>query len=181
VRVLADNAFLQASTRKSFFESLCRAAQNSISCLGAFRMDSLDRRTFLAGVCAFAATPAFSSSAIAPLISEEEVARIDRERILRAADRYLTEQPITITAASSPRSHGGLHDYFSEGDYWWPDPKNLAGPYIRRDGYSNPANFNAHREALIRLSVHVPALTSAWLVTHDARYAPDAAWHLRAW
>jgi len=93
----------------------------------------------------------------------------------------LTQPPITITAYSSPRSHGGKHDYFSEGDYWWPNPKDPGGPYIRRDGYSNPANFNAHREALIRLSLHVPALTAAWLITHDARYARHAALHLRAW
>ena len=94
---------------------------------------------------------------------------------------YLSLPPITITASTSPRSHGGKHDYFSEGDYWWPDPKNPGGPYIRRDGYSNPANFNEHREALIRLSLHVPALVAAWLITRDKRYARHAALHLRAW
>ena len=121
------------------------------------------------------------SASSAPLISTVEIARIDRERILRAADEYLPQGPITITAFSSPRSHGGKHDYSSEGDYWWPDPKNPGGPYIRRDGYSNPENFNAHREALIRLSLHVPALVSAWLITRDLRYAHHAALHLRAW
>ncbi len=65
---------------------------------------------------------------------EAEVARLDRARILRAARRYLKEPPVTVTAASSPRSAGGRHDYFSEGDYWWPDPQNPAGPYIQRDG-----------------------------------------------
>jgi hypothetical protein len=74
-----------------------------------------------------------------------------------------------------------LHDYFSEGDYWWPDPKNPNGPYIRRDGMSNPGNFDDHRKALMRFSVQAPALCAAWLITHDKRYANHAAAHLRAW
>ena len=109
------------------------------------------------------------------------VAATDRQRILTAADRYLREEPLTITGSFSPRSAGGKHDYFSEGDYWWPDPKNPSGPYIRRDGLSNPDNFADHRRALVRLSVHVPALTAAWLLTRGNRYATHAAKHLRAW
>lgn len=109
------------------------------------------------------------------------VAKIDRNRILSAADRYLKEEPKTLTSAHAARSEGGAHDYFSEGDYWWPDPKNPSGPYIRRDGFSNPANFNDHRELLIRLSLQMPALTAAWVVTRDRRYAAKAADHLRAW
>lgn len=109
------------------------------------------------------------------------VAKLDHARILAAANRYLTEKPITVTAARSTRSSGGPHDYFSEGDYWWPDPKNPGGPYIRRDGMSNPENFNAHRNALIRLSLIVPALTAAWELTRKRRYAEHAGQHLRAW
>ncbi len=58
-----------------------------------------------------------------------------------------------MTAAGSPRSAGGKHDFFSEGDYWWPDPKNPDGPYIQRDGMTNPDNFVEHRKAMIRLSL----------------------------
>ena len=150
----------------------------------------MDRRTFCASAAAFStlaplartrALAAFAPAAATPLITAAEIARIDHDRILRAADAYLTQPPITITASSSPRSSGGKHDYFSQGDYWWPDPKNPTGPYIRRDGYSNPDNFNDHRAALIRLSLHVPALVSAWLITKDRRYAEHAALHLRAW
>lgn len=77
---------------------------------------------------------------------------LDRQRVLKAASQYLSEQPITITASRSPRSAGGLHDFFSEGDYWWPDPNNPEGPYIQRDGMTNPDNFVEHRRALMRLS-----------------------------
>src|SRR5207248_2301659 len=71
--------------------------------------------------------------------------------------------------------------YFSEGDYWWPDPKNPNGPYIQRDGFSNPENFTGHRAVLIRFSVQMPVLTAAWLLTRDRGYAEHAAKHLRAW
>jgi hypothetical protein len=135
----------------------------------------IDRRSFVTfAASVLAARDVFGDVPV-------NVARIDRQRILRAAGRYLREQPITITAFRSPRSAGGAHEYFSEGDYWWPDPANPEGPYIQRDGHTNPDNFVAHRHALIRLSVHVPALTAAWMVTGDARYAEHAARHLRAW
>jgi len=101
--------------------------------------------------------------------------------VLKAANSYLQERPITITAASSPRSAGDKHDYFSEGDYWWPDPRDPNGPYIQRDGMSNPDNFTDHRHALIRLGVQVPALAVAWILTRDRRYPDHAAEHLRAW
>jgi alpha-glucosidase len=105
----------------------------------------------------------------------------ERGRVIVAADKYLAEQPITITAASSPRSAGGPHDFFSEGDYWWPDPQNPGGPYIQRDGMSNPDNFTDHRRYLMRLSVQVPALAAAWKLTGDRRYSDHALKHLRAW
>jgi hypothetical protein len=110
-----------------------------------------------------------------------DVARIDHDRILKAGQKYLHEPPLTITAYPSPRSAGGPHEYFSEGDYWWPDPENPDGPYIQRDGMSNPDNFVAHRQALIRLSVIVPALASAYQITHKGKYAAQAAKHLKAW
>ncbi len=118
---------------------------------------------------------------IAAQRSDFDVAKFDRARVLKAANQYLSEKPITITASHSPRSAGGLHDFFSEGDYWWPDPQNPDGPYIQRDGMTNPDNFVEHRRALMRLSVQVPALVAAWRLTRDARYAKHAALHLRAW
>lgn len=110
-----------------------------------------------------------------------DVWALDRGRILRLADAALKEQPVTVTAASSPRSAGGLHDFFSEADYWWPDPANPGGPYIQRDGQSNPDNFDEHRKAMRRLSVEVPALVAAWKLTGEPRYAEHAVRHLRAW
>ena len=137
----------------------------------------MDRRMFLGG--------AVASLATSPLLSKLPVAldlaALERGRVLRAANKYLQEKPITITSYHSDRSAGGLHDYFSEADYFWPDPKNPDGPYINRDGESNPGNFNDHRLALIRLSLQVPALTAAWIITGQKKFAAKAAEHLRAW
>jgi hypothetical protein len=109
------------------------------------------------------------------------VAQLDRVRILRAAQADLIRAPQTITAFPAPRSSGGPHDFYSEGDYWWPDPAHPGGPYIQRDGLSNPDNFVAHRHALVRFAVQVPELVAAWKLTGDRRYAGHAAAHLRAW
>jgi hypothetical protein len=134
----------------------------------------VNRRNFLSSV---AALPWVLRQAQPGL----DLASIERPRVLRAANQYLRQRPVTITSARSPRSAGGLHDYFSEGDYWWPDPANPDGPYIQKDGMTNPDNFVAHRHALIRLSVQVPALAAAWSLTRDRRYAVHAVSHLRAW
>ncbi len=109
------------------------------------------------------------------------VAAVDRARILKAANQFLGEAPKTVTATHSDRSAGGPHDYFSQGDYWWPDPKNPKGPYIRRDGFTNPDNFDDHRQAIIRLGVMAPALVAAWRLTKDKRYCTHFLKHLRAW
>ena len=147
------------------------------------RWTSRTRREFCASAALATAALPLAGLAVGkqPRVGIPDLAKIDRQRILAAAERYLHELPVTITVFSSPRSAGGPHDYFSEGDYWWPDPKNPSGPYIRRDGVSNPDNFTAHRHALIRLSLQVPTLAAAWLLTRDIRYAAHAAKHLRAW
>jgi hypothetical protein len=74
-----------------------------------------------------------------------------------------------------------LHDFFSEADYFWPNPANPDGPYIQLDGKSNPANFQGHRKAMIALSVRMPALTAAWRLTGKRTYGEHAAAHLCAW
>jgi hypothetical protein len=105
----------------------------------------------------------------------------ERERVLRLAEEYKSLIPVTVTATSSPRTAGGVHDFYSEGDYWWPDPANPEGPYIQRDGLTNPGNFTAHREAMIRFSQISGALASAYLVTGEKKYVEYLLPHLRAW
>ena len=106
---------------------------------------------------------------------------IERDRIIAKAQRYLPEEPLTVTGEQCERSEGGPHDYYSEGDYWWPNPEDPKGPYIRRDGETNPDLFYAHRYAMVRLSEIVGTFASAYFLTADASYAARGIAHLRAW
>ncbi|MBA4053170.1 MAG: alginate lyase [Marivirga sp.] len=112
---------------------------------------------------------------------EKDVMAELKDEILLKANAALNEKPVTVTAFVSPRSAGGIHDFFSEGDYWWPDPGNPNGPYIQRDGQTNPDNFVDHRKAMIRLSQIVGSLASAYIITKDERFAVHAFSHARAW
>jgi len=111
----------------------------------------------------------------------EKVINSVKEAEIAKAEAFLSEKPVTVTAAHSERSAGGLHDFYSEGDYWWPDPENPEAPYIQKDGQSNPGNFSDHRLAMVRLSEITATLTSAWLLTNDQKYADKVLEHLNAW
>jgi len=113
--------------------------------------------------------------------TQVDVATIDRQRIIESADRYLSELPVTVTAATCERSLGGPHDFYSEGDYWWQNPENPYGPYMQRDGMTNPDNFTDHRQAMRRMSIQVANLAAAYKVTGEKKYADHAAKHLIAW
>lgn len=111
-----------------------------------------------------------------PIISEEE-----QSYIIEIATNYLDSLPITVTASTCERSAGNAHDFYSEGDYWWSDPENPEGPFIRKDGQTNPGNFVAHRLAMIRFSQIVGMQTSAYLLTGDSKFAEATRKHLEAW
>ena len=112
---------------------------------------------------------------------QKKAIEILRPYDLKEAAWALEQEPVTITSFSSRRSAGGKHDFFSEGDYWWPDPQNPDGPYIQRDGMTNPDNFVEHRKAMIRFSRIIASLTSAYMLTGDEKYARHAFAHARAW
>ena len=110
-----------------------------------------------------------------------DIRAIERRRLLPQADALLATAPRTIAAIPAPRSPAGPQDYYSEGDYWWPDPANPGGAYVRRDGRSNPDKFDGHRDALIAFGRTVPALAALWDLTGEARFADAALRHLHAW
>jgi hypothetical protein len=111
----------------------------------------------------------------------KEIVKVLKPEILKNAAWALREEPVTITNFVCLRSAGNKHDFYSEGDYWWPDPDNPSGPYIQRDGQTNPENFVAHRRAMVRLSRIIGALASAYVITKDEKYVSHAFRHLNAW
>lgn len=138
------------------------------------------RRSFCSHAATLLLTPRLLLSQSRPN-SHPDVAAIDHDRILQAANAALTVAPTPLTAILAPRSPGTTHDFYSESEDHWPDPAAPTGPYLLRADTPNPAAFTAHRDALLALGISVPALTAAFVLTADPRYATHAIAHLKAW
>ena len=109
-------------------------------------------------------------------LSPMDVGSIDRKRIMKAATDALALHPLSITGFKAELSDGGPNDFYSNGDYWWPDPNKPDGlPYIQRDGQTNPENFNHHRLLIRQLRNAVAALGAGYKITGQDRYAVNAA------
>lgn len=88
----------------------------------------------------------------------------------------LLRKPESLADVPALRSSGSLREFYSEGDYWWPDPLRPDGvPYMKRDGELNPDAFQGHRLLLRGVVERVGALTVAYDVTQDAAYRNRAA------
>ena len=61
-----------------------------------------------------------------------DVAVIDRGRILKVAEAALQQAPVAITAFPARLSQGGPHDFYSNGDYWWPPIRMTRWPSVSR-------------------------------------------------
>lgn len=129
----------------------------------------------------FIAVLSFSSGAGYGQSITKQVTETLRPYIIKEAEWALKQQPVTVTAETCTRSAGGKHDFYSEGDYWWPNPKSPDSPYIQKDGLTNPQNFIAHRLAMIRFSRVMGALATAYKITGDKKYVKEAELHLNAW
>ena len=104
-----------------------------------------------------------------------------KKQVLAKAAWALQQQPETVTAHRASRSAGCIHDFYSEGDYWWPNPVRVDSPYIQKDGQTNPDNFVAHRHAMIRFSRIIGALASAYRITPQKKYVTQVLEHCKAW
>ncbi len=104
----------------------------------------------------------------------------DQDWILRKAEFSWRQKPVHLTDVIAPLSEGGPNDYYSNGDYWWPNPQTADGlPYIRRDGLTNPDNFDHHRRLLRTMRTNVANLAAGYLITRDEKYAEKAVTFLR--
>ncbi len=115
-------------------------------------------------------------------IVRKEAWTLDSVRRLRAeADKHMKEGPWTVTSDRPSDPTIEPHEYYSEAPYWWPDPDNPAGPYIRKDGQFNPDRFMANKSALNSMCDAVFTLGSAAYLLDDARYAQRAVRIINTW
>jgi Alginate lyase len=140
------------------------------------------RRMFCAGSVALLLAPPLTrtqwlfAQAIPANALRPDVAAIDHDRILAAAQKYLSVAPTPLTTLACPRSPGTPHDYYSEAIDETSEP---TAPDSTPS--TNLAPFTGHRDALFALGQIVPALAAAHLLTRDARFVEHAVLHLRAW
>ena len=104
----------------------------------------------------------------------------EKDWILKKAYSILTKPIPHITDVFAFQSPGTIHDYYSNGDYWWPNPDTADGlPYIRRDGETNPGNFNDHRLLLKQMRTNLVFLAEGYRLTGDETLAARAVMTLQ--
>ena len=118
----------------------------------------------------------------ASLATDPVVADAYRALIARA-DQALARKPGTVLDKRTIPLSGDRRDYVSLAPYWWPDPANPKGPYLRRDGQVNPERETNRfdRVALGRLVNDTDTLGLAYYYSGDRKYADKAAALVRAW
>ncbi len=104
---------------------------------------------------------------------------------LRAeADRALRLKPLSVMDKLRTPPSGDKHDYISLAPYWWPDPQNPKGPYVRHDGLRNPATGNeknSDRSAWSKVGSAIETLGLAYYFTGNEAYAEHATQLTRVW
>lgn len=115
------------------------------------------------------------------ILRKESWTQDDVRRLRAAAELRMKEGPWSVTTDRPKGVELDLHDYYSEAPYWWPDPENPGGPFVRRDGQVNPARFTANRNALAAMCETVFTLGTAAYLLDDSRYAQRAARVINTW
>ena len=130
----------------------------------------------------FALNPADLEAIKARRTSDPVVAAAYRDLIARA-DKALAARPASVMDKRAAPPSGDRHDYVSLARYWWPDPADPEGPYVRRDGDTNPEieTNRFDRIALARMAREAETLALAYYYSGDTRYADGAARAIRTW
>jgi hypothetical protein len=151
-------------------------------------MQEITRRDFCIGASGSVGLWLMRSAVAAPATANltgtptrPDVAAIDQGRILSAARQWLSEKPVALTSLPCPRSPGLPGDYFSETEDGDADFSKSPTPKAGSPKIDVPPAFTAHRDALFRFGLAVPALASAYQLTREEPFAAGAVAWLRAW
>ena len=101
----------------------------------------------------------------------------DLEALLQRASSMIGQDTFTIVHKSITPPSGNKHDYFSTGQYWWPNPSSPDGlPFIRKDGEANPNSDSiSDRNTLFGMIEAVHTLGLAYFFTNDAAFSHKAS------
>ena len=127
---------------------------------------------------------------IGTAFAEEQKSRIQRGmgqweeigwELSHRAEKGLTLGPWSITDTPGLALSGNVHDYYSEAPYWWPNPEDPDGPFIRKDGQVRPERFDGHRTAMAEMCDTVLLLAEAGYYLDNREYLDRAALLLHTW
>jgi len=118
----------------------------------------------------------------AALPTDAAIGSAYRDLIVRA-DKALAIKPASVMDKRSIPVSGDRHDYVSLARYWWPNPANPKGAYVRRDGDTNPdiESNRFDRSALSRMAREADTLALAFYYSGERKYAEGAARVIRTW
>jgi len=123
-------------------------------------------------------------------VSEDRIEEVKKEvqqnkwlrlGLEKRAEMAMEQEPLSVTFHPGATTSGDIHDYYSEGIYWWPNPEDPNGPYIRRDGEINPNLFTNHKKDLNLMSETVAVLAQAGLFLEKEQYHRRAVELLKVW
>ncbi len=122
-------------------------------------------------------------TAIKAALATDAKARAALAALVKRADDALKRKPGSVLDKGTMPPSNDRKDYISLAPYWWPDPANPTGPYVRRDGEVNPERNTDRfdRTALGRMASDADLLGLAYYYTGDRRYADKLAAIVRAW
>lgn len=130
----------------------------------------------------FTLRPADLNAIKAALQKDAAIGAAYRDLIARA-DKALAAKPASVMDKRSIPVSGDRHDYVSLARYWWPNPADTKGPYVRRDGDTNPdiESNRFDRTALSRMTREADTLALAFYYSDEQKYAEGAARVIRTW
>ena len=146
----------------------------------------ITRRSFCLSATAFGVLPlcgAGNDRGILVTAAQAEKLRAGPvpDAVRKNAAAALKAGPWSVTTHRPDNVDAGPNDYYSEGPYWWPDPQNPKGPYLRKDGERNPGRFMGNRNDLGNMCTAVLGLGMGGFLLGDKACGEHAAKVLSAW